>query len=339
MIRVAINGFGRIGRLAFREIITGVDFDIVAINDLTAAEDLAYLLKYDTNHRTFHEDLISFEDNYLVINNQKKIRVYNETDPVKLPWKELNVDLVLECTGHFTKEEDAYKHIEAGAKKVLISAPGKGNMKTIVYNVNDNLLDGTEKIISAASCTTNCLAPVLNVLENEIGIEKGFMITVHAYTNDQATLDIAHKKGYMSRRGRACAMNIVPSSTGAASAIGKVIPNLEGKLDGTAYRVPVSDGSMIDVTLELTRNTTKEEINDILKKSQNDTLKFTMDPIVSSDIIGKRTGATIDGQLTNVLEVNNKQLVKVVAWYDNELGYTAQMMRTAKALFQDNQMR
>jgi len=335
MIRVAINGFGRIGRLAFREIITGVDFDIVAINDLTAAEDLAYLLKYDTNHRTFHEDLISFEDNYLVINNQKKIRVYNETDPVKLPWKELNVDLVLECTGHFTKEEDAYKHIEAGAKKVLISAPGKGNMKTIVYNVNDNLLDGTEKIISAASCTTNCLAPVLNVLENEIGIEKGFMITVHAYTNDQATLDIAHKKGYMSRRGRACAMNIVPSSTGAASAIGKVIPNLEGKLDGTAYRVPVSDGSMIDVTLELTRNTTKEEINDILKKNQNDTLKFTMDPIVSSDIIGKRTGATIDGQLTNVLEVNNKQLVKVVAWYDNELGYTAQMMRTAKSLFPD----
>lgn len=208
-------------------------------------------------------------------------------------------------------------------------------MKTIVYNVNDNLLDGTEKIISAASCTTNCLAPVLNVLENEIGIEKGFMITVHAYTNDQATLDIAHKKGYMSRRGRACAMNIVPSSTGAASAIGKVIPNLEGKLDGTAYRVPVSDGSMIDVTLELTRNTTKEEINDILKKNQNDTLKFTMDPIVSSDIIGKRTGATIDGQLTNVLEVNNKQLVKVVAWYDNELGYTAQMMRTAKSLFPD----
>lgn len=339
MIRVAINGFGRIGRLAFREIITGTDFDVVAINDLTKAEDLAYLLKYDTNHRTFHEDLITSSDNYLVINNQKKIRVYSETDPQNLPWQEMKVDLVLECTGHFTKYEDAYKHITAGAKKVLISAPGKGDMKTIVYNVNDSLLDGNEKIISAASCTTNCLAPVLNVLESHLGIEKGFMITVHAYTNDQATLDIAHKKGYMARRGRACAMNIIPSSTGAASAIGKVIPALEGKLDGTAYRVPVSDGSMIDVTLELKRSTTKEEVNEIFKNNQNETLKFTMDPIVSSDIIGKRVGAIIDGQLTNVLEVNQKQLVKVVAWYDNELGYTTQMMRTAKALFKKGLLR
>lgn len=334
LIRVAINGFGRIGRLAFREMITGIDFDIVAINDLTSAEDLAYLLKYDTNHRTFHEDLISFEEDNLVINNKKKIKVYKETNPENLPWRELQVDLVLECTGHFTKLEDAYKHIQAGAKKVLISAPGKGEMKTIVYNVNDNIIDGTEQIISAASCTTNCLAPVLNVIQKQFGIEKGFMTTVHAYTNDQATLDIAHKKGFQSRRGRACAMNIVPSSTGAASAIGKVIRELEGKLDGVAYRVPVSDGSMIEMTLELKRNTSKEEINECLKNAQNETLKFTMDPIVSSDIIGKRVGATVDGLLTNVLEVNNRQLIKIVAWYDNELGYTAQMMRTAKRLFQ-----
>jgi len=334
MIKVAINGFGRIGRLAFREMITGIDFDIVAINDLTNAEDLAYLLKYDTNHRSFHEDLISSAGDDLVINNQKRIRVYKETDPENLPWRELGVDLVLECTGHFTDEEGAMKHIKAGAKKVLISAPGKGNMKTIVYNVNDSILDGSETIISAASCTTNCLAPVLKVLQDQFGIEKGFMSTVHAYTNDQATLDIAHKKGYMARRGRACAMNIIPASTGAAKAIGEVIPELKGKLDGIAYRVPVSDGSMIDVTLELKTNVTKEMINEALEKNQNETLKITYDPIVSSDILGKRVGATVDGLLTNVIEVNGRQLVKIVAWYDNELGYTAQMMRTAKKLFQ-----
>lgn len=336
MIRVAINGFGRIGRLAFREMITGVDFDVVAINDLTSAEDLAYLLKYDTNHRSFHEDLIKFEDNFLVINGKKKIPVLKETNPENLPWASLNVDLVLECTGFFTKLEDAQKHILAGAKKVLISAPGKGNMKTIVYNVNDSILDGSEQIISAASCTTNCLAPVLNVIEYYFGIEKGFMSTVHAYTNDQATLDIAHKKGYMARRGRACAMNIVPSSTGAAQAIGEVIPSLKGRLDGVAYRVPVSDGSMIDVTLELKKNTTKEEINQVLAQYQNETLKVTFDPIVSSDVIGKKTGAIVDGLLTNVLEVNGKQMVKIVAWYDNELGYTTQMMRVAKKWFESS---
>ncbi len=330
MIKVAINGFGRIGRLAFREMITGIDFDVVAINDLTSAEDLAYLLKYDTNHRTFHEDLISFEEDNLVINNIKKIKVYKETDPEKLPWKDLGIDLVLECTGHFTDYEGAYKHIKAGAKKVLISAPGKGDMKTIVYNVNDSILNGQEQIISAASCTTNCLAPVLNILEKNIGIEKGFMTTIHAYTNDQATLDIAHKKGYKARRGRACAMNIVPASTGAASAIGNVIPDLQGKLDGVAYRVPVSDGSMIELTLELKRNTTKDEINRLLEQNQNETLKITKDPIVSSDIIGKKVGALVDTLLTNILETNEKQLVKIVAWYDNEYGYTVQMMRTAK---------
>lgn len=335
MIRVAINGFGRIGRLAFREMITGIDFDVVAINDLTNAEELAYLLKYDTNHRSFHEDLISFEDDNIVINNQKKIKVFKEKDPEKLPWNELNIDLVLECTGHFTDKEGAYKHIKAGAKKVLISAPGKGEMKTVVYNVNDHILAKEDSIVSAASCTTNCLAPVLNVLEKNFGIEKGFMSTVHAYTNDQATLDIAHSKGFMARRGRACAMNIVPASTGAAKAIGEVIPELKGKLDGIAYRVPVSDGSMIDVTLELKRNTTKEEINQILEQNQNETLKITYDPIVSSDILGKKVGATVDGLLTNVIEVDGHQLVKIVAWYDNELGYTAQMMRTAKKWLQE----
>lgn len=333
MIKVAINGFGRIGRLAFRQIITGTDFDIVAINDLTGAEDLAYLLKYDTNHRRFHEDKISSVDNYLVINNIKKIPVYAEKDPSDLPWKDLDVDLVLECTGLFTKYEDAMKHIEAGAKKVLISAPGKGEMKTVVYGVNDDVLDGSEQIVSAASCTTNCLAPVVHVLDREFGIVKGYMSTIHAYTNDQVTLDIAHKKGFASRRGRACAMNIIPASTGAASAIGKVLPNLAGKLNGVAYRVPVSDGSMIDLVLELSKNVTSEEINRALENNANDTLKVTNDPIVSSDVIGMKCGSLVDMRLTTVLDVEGKQLVKVVAWYDNEMGYTSQMMKTAKRMF------
>ncbi len=332
MIKVAINGFGRIGRLAFREIITGSDFDIVAINDLTDAETLAYLLKYDTNHRSFHEDIIDFEGDEIVIKGTKRIKVYSEQDPENLPWRELDVDVVLECTGHYTDLEGAKKHITAGAKKVIISAPGKGDMKTIVYNVNSDTLDGTEEVISAASCTTNCLAPVLKVIEDNIGIVKGYMTTVHAYTNDQATLDIPHKKGILARRGRACAMNIVPATTGAASAIGKVIPSLLGKMDGNAFRVPVSDGSVVDVTLELARNTSIDEINGLFENNQNETLKFTMDPIVSSDILGKKVGATVDGLLTNVLESDGKQLVKIVAWYDNEMGYTAQMMRTAKAL-------
>ena len=248
MIKVAINGFGRIGRLAFRQIVTQTDFDIVAINDLTSAEDLAYLVKYDTVHRSFHENEIGFEDNDLVVAG-KHIKVYCEKDPEKLPWKDLNVDLVLECTGKFTAYEDAKKHLDAGAKKVLISAPGKGLMKTIVYNVNDDILTNDDKIVSAASCTTNCLAPVLKIINDNIGIKKGFMSTVHAYTNDQATLDIAHKKGIKARRGRACAQNIVPASTGAAKAISLVIPELLNKLDGIAYRIPVADGSLIDVTL------------------------------------------------------------------------------------------
>mgnify|MGYP002620915608 CR=1 FL=1 len=335
MIKVAINGFGRIGRLAFREIITGSDFDIVAINDLTDAETLAYLLKYDTNHRSFHEDIIDFENDEIIIKGTKRIKVFAESDPANLPWGDLGVDVVLECTGHFTDLEGASKHIQAGAKKVIISAPGTGEMKTIVYNVNSDILDGSETVISAASCTTNCLAPVLKVLEDNIGIVKGYMTTVHAYTNDQATLDIPHKKGIKARRGRACAQNIVPASTGAASAIGKVIPSIAGKLDGNAFRVPVSDGSVIDVTLELARNTTAEEINTLFTNNQNETLKITMDPIVSSDVIGKKIGALVDGLSTSVLDTEGKQLVKIVAWYDNEMGYTSQMMRTAKKLMKN----
>lgn len=334
MIRVAINGFGRIGRIAFREMILSEDFDIVAINDLTDAEELSYLLRYDTNHRSFHEDKITYENDEIIINNKKRIKVYAKKDPEELPWKELNIDLVLECTGLFTDCDNAYKHIKAGAKKVIISAPGKGEMKTIVYNVNNDILDKSEEVISAASCTTNCLAPVLKVINDNNKIVKGFMTTVHAYTNDQATLDIAHKKGYKQRRGRACAMNIVPASTGAAKAIGKVIPELKGKLNGTAFRVPVSDGSVIDVTLELKNKTSVEEINKLLEDNQNETLKFTMDPIVSSDILGKKCGALVDGMLTNIVESNGKQLVKIVAWYDNELGYTCQMLRTARCLFE-----
>ena len=334
MIKVAINGFGRIGRLAFRQIVTQTDFDIVAINDLTSAEDLAYLVKYDTVHGSFHEDEIKTEGNEIVVAGVKKIKVFSETDPANLPWGELGVDLVLECTGKFTAKEDAMKHITAGAKKVLISAPGKGEMKTVVYGVNDNVLSNEDVIVSAASCTTNCLAPVLNILQKNIGIKKGFMTTVHAYTNDQATLDIAHKKGIKSRRGRACAQNIVPSSTGAAKAIGLVIPELLGKLDGNALRVPTADGSVVDLTLELSRNTTVEEINKLFQDNQNETIKFTMDPIVSSDCLGKKVGAIVDGLSTSIVEAEGTQLVKVLAWYDNEYGYTAQMLRTAKKMFQ-----
>ena len=334
MIKVAINGFGRIGRLAFRQIVTQTDFDIVAINDLSSAEDLAYLVKYDTVHRTFHEDEITFEGDEIVVAHQKRIKVFSEMDPANLPWGELGVDLVLECTGKFTKLEDARKHIEAGAKKVLISAPGKGDMKTIVYNVNHNELTSEDIVVSAASCTTNCLAPVLKVINDNLGIKKGFMTTIHAYTNDQATLDIAHKKGIKARRGRACGQNVVPASTGAASAIGLVIPDLLNKMDGLAFRVPVADGSVIDVTLELKKNTSVEEVNKLLMDNQDETLKFTMDPIVSSDIIGKKYGALVDGLSTSIVEVDDTQLVKIVAWYDNEYGYTAQMLRTAKKMFE-----
>jgi len=327
MKKVAINGFGRIGRLAFRELANREDYEVVAINDLSDAESLAYLLKYDTNHRTFNPDLISHDSENLIYDGTK-VRIYAEKDASLLPWKDLEIDVVLECTGHYVTLESASAHINAGAKKVLISAPAKGNLKTIVFGVNDDTLDGSETVVSAASCTTNCLAPVLKIIEDNIGIVKGFMTTIHAYTNDQEILDVPHKKGINSRRGRAAAMNTVPSSTGAASAIGLVIPSLKGKFDGNAYRVPVSDGSVIDVTMELKRNTSVEELNNLLRSNQSDTIKFTMDPVVSSDILGSRVGALVDGQLTSIVESEGKQLVKVVAWYDNEMGYTVQMIRT-----------
>ena len=330
-MKVAINGFGRIGRLIFRLMMDDPKMEVVAINDLTSAEDLAYLLKYDTNHRNFLVDNIKSDDqNIIVMGN--KIRIYSEKDPINLPWKELGIDVVMECTGLFTSKEKAIAHIEAGAKKVIISAPAKGDLKTIVYNVNHKILDGTEEVISAASCTTNCLAPVLKIVNDNLGVVKGYMTTVHAYTNDQATLDVAHKKGMYSRRGRAAAANIIPASTGAASAIGEVIPELKGKLDGTAMRVPVPTGSVIDLTLELSKNTTKEEINELFKNNQSETIMYTEDPIVSSDVIGSMYGAVVDGLCTNVLDVDGRQLVKIVAWYDNEMGYSAQMVRTARYL-------
>lgn len=333
MIKVAINGFGRIGRVAFREMIVSNVFDIVAINDLTGAEELSYLLKYDTNHRSFHEDKITNTEDEIIINNKKHVKVFNELDPKNLPWQSLDIDLVLECSGAFTSLEGASKHLDAGAKKVLISAPSKDDVKTIVDGVNDNILLPTDKIISAASCTTNCLAPVLKVINDNFGIEKGFMSTIHAYTNDQASLDVTHKKGFKSRRGRACAMNIVPTSTGVLSAIGKVIPELSGKIDGCSYRVPVSDGSLVDVTLELKKNVTKEDINNLLINNQSDALSVTSDPIVSSDVIGKKCASLVDLDLTKVLTVDNRELVKIASWYDNEVGYTNQMLRVAKKMF------
>ena len=333
MVKVAINGFGRIGRLCFRLMEEDPEFEVVAINDLTDAEQLAYLLKYDTNHRNYRIDEISHDEDEIII-GERRVKVYAEKEPSMLPWKDLDIDVVFECTGLFTSEEKAMAHINAGAKKVIISAPAKGDLKTIVFNVNEKTLTEEEQIISAASCTTNCLAPVVDVIDKEFGIVKGFMTTVHAYTNDQATLDIAHNKGIFARRGRACAANIVPTSTGAASAIGKVCPNLEGKMQGLAMRVPVPTGSVVDLVLELSRSTSKEEINTILKNAQNETLQFTMDPVVSSDVISRRCGSLVDGDLTDVLDVDGKQLVKVIAWYDNEMSYTAQMVRTAKYLME-----
>jgi len=326
MKKIAINGFGRIGRLVFRIIEEREDMEIVAINDLSSPEELAYLLKYDTNHRRYNRE-ISYDDEHIIVDN-RKIKVYKELEPINLPWKELSIDIVLECTGKFTNKEKAMSHIEAGAKKVLISAPGKGEMKTIVYNVNDEILTDNDIIVSAASCTTNCLAPVLKVLDDNFGIVKGNMTTIHAYTNDQVTLDVTHKKGILERRGRACAMNMIPTSTGAAKAIGKVLPNLEGKILGTAIRVPVSDGSLVDLVVELKNKVTKEEINKVFKNNTNETLEYTEDPIVSSDIISSSYGATIDGNLTNVIEVSDSQLVHIIAWYDNEMGYSHQMVRT-----------
>ncbi len=332
MKKIAINGFGRIGRLVFRLMEEDKDLKVVAINDLTDPEQLAYLLKYDTSHRKYNAE-ISYDENGIIVNG-RKIPIYAETDPINLPWKDLEIDAVFECTGRFTDKEKAMAHITAGAKKVIISAPAKGDVKTVVYGVNENILTGDEQIISAASCTTNCLAPIVDILNKEFKIKEGYMTTVHAYTNDQATLDIAHKKGAKSRRGRAAGANIIPATTGAASSIGKVIPELNGKLDGLAFRVPVTTGSVVDLTVKLSQKVTIEDINNVFKKYQNETLGYTEDPIVSSDIIGDTHGGVVDGLSTNVLNTEEGQLVKVVAFYDNEMSYSAQMVRTAKHLVQ-----
>ena len=328
MLKIAINGFGRIGRTALRLLESDKDIEVVAINDLTDPLQLSYLYKYDSVHRTNYSK-ISFDEDELFVKD-RKIKVYAEADPSKLPWKELGVDVVLECTGIFTSAEKCQAHLDAGAKHVIISAPAKDEVKTIVYGVNDEILNKNDKVISAASCTTNCLAPVLKLIDDKYEIVKGFMTTVHAMTNDQETLDIPHKKGINSRRGRAASLNIIPTSTGAASQIGKVIPHLMGRLDGIAFRVPVGDGSVIDVSLEIKKKTSIEDVNNMFKSNQSKVLKYTSDPIVSSDIIGETYGATVDGLLTNIVEEDGHQMLKVVAWYDNEVGYTAQMIRTMK---------
>ena len=328
-MRIAINGFGRIGRLVYRIMNDSKEFDIVAINGTTDAKQYAYLLKYDSTFGRYMSDSISYEDNYLIVGD-RKILVLSELEPEKLPWKKLDIDLVFECTGKFTKEEDAKKHVKAGAKSVIVSAPSKGNVKTIVYGVNEEILTGKEEVISASSCTTNCLAPILKVINDSFGIKRGFMTTIHAYTNDQTILDGTHKKGIESRRGRTAATNIIPTSTGAADSIGIVIPELDGRLKGSAMRVPTSDGSVIDLVLELDKDVTIPMINNAFINAKSEVLDATYDPIVSSDVIGESHGAVVDLLLTDILEVDGKKLVKIVGWYDNEMGYSYQMVRTAK---------
>ncbi|MGL4607436.1 MAG: type I glyceraldehyde-3-phosphate dehydrogenase [Eubacteriaceae bacterium] len=326
-VKVAINGFGRIGRLAFRLMADNPAFDIVAINDLTDAKTLAYLLKYDSAQGKFKENAIETKEGAIVVEG-KEIKIFAERNPEDLPWGKIGVDVVIESTGFFTDKAGAEKHIKAGAKKVLISAPAKGDVKTIVFNVNENILDGTETVISGASCTTNCLAPVAKVLNDSFGLVSGLMTTVHAYTNDQATLDRPHSD---LRRGRAAAQNIVPTSTGAAAAVGKVLPELNGKLDGFALRVPVLTGSLVDLTCVLEKTVTKEEINAALKAAANETLGYNEEQIVSTDIIGMEYASLFDGTLTRVMDVEGgKQQVKIITWYDNEMSYTAQLVRLAE---------
>lgn len=326
--KVAINGFGRIGRLAFRRMFDDKDFEIVAINDLTDAKTLAHLLKYDSAQGRYKADSITAEDDKIFVDG-KELKVYAQRDPKDLPWKELNVDVVLECTGFFTSDEKAQAHIDAGASKVVISAPATGDLKTVVYNVNHDILDGSENIISGASCTTNCLAPMAQVLENQFGIEKGFMTTIHAYTNDQNTLDAPHPKGDL-RRGRAAAQNIVPNSTGAAKAIGLVLPSLVGKLDGSAQRVPVITGSLTELVAVIDKKTSVEEVNAQMKAASNESFGYTEEQLVSTDIIGIEYGSLFDATQTKVVDLGDKSMVKVVSWYDNEMSYTSQMVRTIK---------
>ena len=397
-MKVAINGFGRIGRLAFRLMHDLCDVEVVAINDLTDAKTLAHLLKYDSTQGRFEKEIIVKEGCFVV--EGKEVKVFSKPDPKELPWKELDVDVVLECTGFFVAKEKAQFHIDAGAKRVIISAPGKGEMKTVVYGVNHDILDGSEKIISAASCTTNCLAPMAKVLEDKFGIVRGIMTTIHAYTGDQNTLDAPHRKGEMKtvvygvnhdildgsekiisaascttnclapmakvledkfgivrgimttihaytgdqntldaphrkgdlRRARSAAINIVPNTTGAAKAIGLVIPSLKGRLDGSAQRVPVATGSLTELVTVLEKNVTVEEINKAMKDSSSESFGYTEDPIVSTDVIGMKYGSLFDATQTRIVEVDGKQLVKTVAWYDNEMSYTANLIRTFQYL-------
>ena len=326
-VKVAINGFGRIGRLALRRIQNVEGIEVVAINDLTPVAQLVHLLKYDTTQGRFDGEVSAAEGSIVV--NGKEIKAFANPNPAELPWGELGVDVVLECTGFFTSKEKAEAHIKAGAKKVVISAPATGDLKTIVYNVNDNVLDGSETVISGASCTTNCLAPMAKVLNDKFGIVEGLMTTIHAYTNDQNTLDAPHKKGDL-RRARAAAENIVPNTTGAAKAIGLVIPELKGKLDGAAQRVPVITGSITELVTVLEKETSVEEINAAMKAASNESFGYTEEELVSSDIIGISFGSLFDATQTKVLSVGGKQLVKTVAWYDNEMSYTSQLIRTLK---------
>ncbi|MCI0130051.1 MULTISPECIES: type I glyceraldehyde-3-phosphate dehydrogenase [Enterococcaceae] len=324
-VKVGINGFGRIGRLAFRRIQEVEGLEVVAINDLTDAQMLAHLLKYDTTQGRFNGD-VEVHDGFFKVNG-KEVKVTANANPAELPWGELGVDIVLECTGFFTSKEKAELHLQAGAKRVVISAPGGNDVPTIVYNTNHEILTGKETVISGASCTTNCLAPMADALNKNFGIVEGLMTTIHAYTGDQMTLDGPHPKGDF-RRARAAAENIVPNTTGAAKAIGLVIPELNGKLDGAAQRVPVATGSLTELVTVLDKQVTVEEVNEAMEKAANESYGYTIDPIVSSDIVGMTYGSLFDATQTKVMTVGDKQLVKTVSWYDNEMSYTAQLVRT-----------
>jgi glyceraldehyde 3-phosphate dehydrogenase len=324
-IKVAINGFGRIGRLVYRQIFNMEGIDVVAINDLTSPATLAHLLKYDSAQGRFEKNVTATEDAIIVENDT--IKVYAQKDPAQIPWGAHNVDVVLECTGFFTDKDKAMTHITAGAKRVVISAPATGDLKTVVFNVNHEILDGTETVISCASCTTNCLAPMAKVLNDNYGIVTGIMTTIHAYTNDQNTLDAPHPKNDL-RRGRAAAANIVPNSTGAAKAIGLVLPELKGKLDGSAQRVPTITGSLTELTTILSKKVTTEEINAAMKAASNESYGYTEDEIVSTDVIGTMFGSLFDATQTKVMTVGDTQIVKTVSWYDNENSYVSQLVRT-----------
>ena len=323
-VKVAINGFGRIGRLAFRYMHGSEDMEVVAINDLTNAETLAHLLKYDSAHGVYGKD-VEAKDGALVVDGEE-IKVFSEKNPADLPWKDLGVDVVIESTGVFRTEEGAGLHLEAGARKVIVSAPASGNIKTVVYNTNHDILDGSEEIISGASCTTNCLAPMAKVLNDKFGIINGTMTTIHAYTSDQRILDAPHKD---LRRARAAAANIIPASTGAAKAIAHVIPELAGKLDGNAHRVPVITGSITELVVAVEKEVTVEEVNAAMKAAANESFGYTEVPLVSSDIIGIEYGSLFDATQTKVQNVGGVNLVKVASWYDNEASYTNQLVRLA----------